>query len=269
VTVPVASDAPLATTLARVSALDEWLAAEIAPSAGTDWFEATELGARLPDILGQIGDHWRTDDGRVQAAFFIHGHCWRIAAPAIACYLAESRVPDVSPGNVAVRFDRQGAAAAPSLRSSRFAGLPADGQATLACADSDALRGWLRERLEHHLAFVVSALRAHSPLGVRAQWALAADACASAYLWAGKKLGDQDRACAEAGALLAAPGSPLRSRGTFLDLEHAGRHEIFLRRGSCCLSYRLPEPTYCATCPLIPMEETERRLRDYLENSEE
>jgi ferric iron reductase protein FhuF len=270
VTVPLVPDSPLTATLARVSSLDELLAARVGPPPGKDWIEATELGARLPEILMRIGRHWKTDDRRVQAAFFIHDHCSRIAAPAIACYLAERRVPDVSPGNVAVRFDREGAAAAPSFRSPRFAGLRDDPEARPACADDETLREWLRERLEHHLTCVVSALRTYSPLGQRAQWAVAADACALAFLWAGQKLGDQNSARAEAETLLAAPGSPLRSRGIFVEVEHLGRCEIFLRRGSCCLAYRLPEvATYCPTCPLIPMEETERRLREYLENNEE
>lgn len=262
----VAESHPLAATLARVSALDEYLSLELGTGEGDGWIAATELGAALPTILRRVGKDAGTDDRRIQAALFVWSYAWNVAAPPIACYLVERRVPDVGPGNVAIRIDGRGGVRARALRSARFAGLadgPASGRGALLLAGDPELLVWLRERLEGHLALTVAAVRACSPLGRRAPWALAADACADAFLRVGKKLGRVQSACAEAEAFLAAPeaGSRLRSRASFVTLEHAGRRETFLLRSSCCLYYKVPQGEYCVTCPLPSEPERERRLR--------
>jgi ferric iron reductase protein FhuF len=260
---------PLAATIARVSTLDQYLAAALGRPEGDGWIEGTEIGLHLGECLRRIGIRCRTVKRRVQAALFMCDYSWRLAAPAVATYLAERRVPDLGPGNVAVRFDGKGVAEPPSFLTAVFAGLPNDSAAGIRCHDDEALRSWLRQRLQEHLAVAISALRKLAPLGPRAQWALAADACASSFLYAGKKLGDQESARREAEAFLAAGGSPLRTRSSFFTLEHAGRKEIFHARASCCLSYKLPEHRYCTTCPLIPREERDRRLREWMEDPTE
>lgn len=264
-----ASKPSIAATLARVSALDEWLAAEFIPAVGPGWIDPTRLRPHLPDLLERIGNRWNTDDRRVEAAFFMHSYSWRIAGPATACYLAERRVPELAAKHMAVRFDTEGTAGPPAFRSPRFAGPPGDCQSDVTCGDAAELLLRLKHGLEAHLALTVEALQGHAPLGTRALWALAADAAATAFLLAGAKLGDQERARAEAEAFFVLRSSPLRTKATFLQLEHAGRREVFLRRGSCCLIYRLAGHEYCATCPLIPLDETERRLREYLATSDE
>jgi len=260
---------PLAATLARISALDEYLAAEVGAPRDGDWIRPTELvaadGAPLRAVLARIGGRWQTADRRIHAAFFVNDYVWRLAGATIAAYLSEGRAPDTSAGNVAFRFDAEGSASPPTFLTARFAALVGDDEAQAAKAqvvrDRARLRGWLRQRLETHLELIVASLRALSPLGRRAQWSLAADACASAFLWAGGKLGDEDAAQAEATAFLAAPSSQLRARPSFLTLEHAGGSETFLLRASCCLSYKLPGHQYCATCPLLPEQERVERLR--------
>jgi hypothetical protein len=43
-----------------------------------------------------------------------------------------------------------------------------------------------------------------------------------------------------------------------------GRSGLFLRRGGCCLNYRLPGREKCDTCCLRPLEERVVLLRRYL-----
>jgi hypothetical protein len=266
----------LAETLERASALDEYLAATHGEPEGDGWTTAGDLFQpghdRLAAVLADIGRRWNTEDRRVQAAFFVNDYTWRLAGAAIAAYLSERRVPEPAAANVALRFDADGAATAPAFLTSAFAALANDTQARTAGArllpDAQALRGWLLDRLETHLEAAVAAVRGHSPLGLRAQWALAADACASVYLWAGKRLGDQAAAACEAQAFLATRQTRLRARISFFAVEHAGRREVFMRRGSCCLSYRLPEHSYCDSCPFTPEDERQRRVREWMESVE-
>jgi hypothetical protein len=265
----VAEGHPLAATLGRVAALDEYLALELGAGEGDDWIPAAELGAALPACLRRLGEEQGTDDRRIQAALFFWSYVWKVAAPAIACYLTERRVPDVAPGNVALRIDASGGVGALALCSARFAELddgPPSASDAVRLADDAELLAWLRERVEAHLALTAGAVRACSPLGRRAPWALAADGCATAFLHVGKKLGREEDSCLEADAFLApGSGSRLRSRASFFTLEHAGRRETFLRRASCCLYYKVPTGEYCTMCPLLQEQERVRRVRVELE----
>lgn len=264
---------PIAATLERVSKLDEYLAAETDPAEPGAWTCAAHLpgpgASPLDAVLSRVAARLQTSDRRVLAALFMCDYTWRVAAPAVASYLAERRVPDLAPASVLVRFDDDGLVGPPAYRARTFATLASDTDAGASGAvpfpDPAALLTFLRESIEAHLSTTIAAVRARSPLGIRAQWALAADSCAEAFLWAGTQLGEQDRAQREAEALLSATGSPLRSKSPFLIVEHAGRRESFVSRSGCCLSYRLREQPHCATCPLLSAEERNQRLQTHLE----
>lgn len=210
------------------------------------WIAATDIGSALPACLDAMGRDLDTQDRRIQAALFVWGYAWRVAAPAIACQVARRPVPDVAAESVALRIDENGAVGAVAFRSPRFA---------------EAAPGWLHARLEAHFSRLVAAVQTHSALGVRAQWALTADSCATAFLDAGERLGREQESSDEAAAFLATAGSPLRSRATFFSLEAAGRRSLFLRRRSCCLAHRIRGQEHCSTCPLLPEDERVQRLR--------
>ena len=211
-----------------------------------------------------MGEEVRTNDPRIQGALFIWRYACRVGAPAIACYLAERCVPDITATNVAVRLDLKRGLGPSIFLSGRFAEIAGEGSTAgyaLGLADVPQLRRWLRQGLEDHLRITVDSLRAYSPIGTHAQWALAADSLAAAFLYAGKTLGCEAEAYQEAAAFtVAPPGSRLRSRASFLTLIDEGRPQTFLRRASCCLLYKLRDYDYCANCPLLAEPERERRL---------
>lgn len=75
--------------------------------------------------------------------------------------------------------------------------------------------------------------------------------------------GQQALCSHEVEALVQVPGSPLKGKTGLMLVECNGRSEMFLQRGSCCQYYKVPpENSYCATCPLLSLEEREQRLRD-------
>lgn len=274
--------APISATLVRMAALDAYLMAEIGPHE-PGWFYADDLlhnpTSALAEGLARQSAHYRTAERRTCGSFFIGDYAWYMPAAAIASYLAERRVPDLAPSNMALRYrtctweedGQTGESERLDVRflNGRFAALPndpaADDPDALVLPDLDALRTWLRTRLEAHLAPLIDSVCTHTGLGKRAQWNLVADACAALFLYAGKALGDPARGQSEGLAFVKADGSPLHNPDTgYITLEWAGHCETFRTRGGCCRSYTRPDSDKCTTCVLRPAEERHQRLRDYL-----
>jgi hypothetical protein len=177
-------------------------------------------------LLGATG----ATDARARAAWFVHGHAWRTAAPAIACLLLCGRAPDAGPANVAVHVD---AAGAPRLRL-------VDPEREVAGAAG------LREALTANLA-VVAALPALTVVGARARWSLAADAVAGAALHVGRRLAGPADAVELAALLVGGPG-PLRVPLAIIDADPPGGGDATRWRGSCCLAHR-EGLDLCPSCP--------------------
>jgi hypothetical protein len=281
-TAPSAPGPALAATLRRVTALDDFLAADVGPlEAG--WFTATALptpdSAELSEGIARVVAHYPGADRRVAGAFITGEYAWYFAAAAVAAYLAEGRVPDLSHQNVALRYrtftwhdhGESGESERFDVRflSGRFAALPGDPDAgrpeVQIMPDADALRTWLRTSLEAHLAPLIEAVAAQTRLGRRAQWNLAADAIAALFLHAGQLLGDEARGQAEGLAVVKAAGSPLRNPDTgYITVEVGGHCETFRARGGCCLFYRVPPGERCTSCVLRPPDERAQLLRDHV-----
>lgn len=273
----------LAGSLARVCARDPAApTAEIGPlEAG--WFRADDLWREatpyLADALARLAAQYAGSDGRTCGAFFIGKYVWYLCAAAVEIYLAERRAPDLAPHNIALRYDthsweedgESGETTRISVRflSGRCAVLADDAAAghaeAIVVSDAAALREWLRVSLESHLTPLIERIALMTRLGARAQWVLAADACAALFLRAGDMLGDTARAQAQGMAFIKAPDSPMRNPGTaYITLEYAGQSETFCARGGCCRYYTLPAGAKCTMCVLRPPAERDERLRAYL-----
>lgn len=279
----VTSSSLLSATLARMTALDAYLAARVIRELSQEWFIATDLISdprRLDEALQRIVLPYSPEDQQIAvqnrhiaASFLIHSYAWTLPAAAIGTYLSEQRVPDLDPTNVALRFGQRGEDDESRLKiaflSEHMAVLPDDpatGQPDVIVLDDKVqLREWLRVRLETHMHPLIEAVYRRTHFGRRAQWNLVADDCASLFLWAGEKLHDRERACAEGLAFIGAPGSPMQhSKTGYFTLEYNGRCGTFRKRGGCCLYYKLPTGQHCSTCSLIAEEERDRRLLEYM-----
>jgi ferric iron reductase protein FhuF len=266
---------PIEQTLARLAAIDDdyirpYLLA--GPDAEAGWLSAAQLtaagAAHLDEALDRVAARYKAE-GRQPAVSLWFGHyAFSVMAVAIACYLAERRVPDLAPENAWLRFDEHGDAAAFAWRGRAFVGLDDDPDAghpdCTVLPSREALREHLRERIIAHLAPLVDALRARSSFGRPGLWALAADSSASAFTWIGELMGDSSIGIEEA-RIFNAPPSPLQRKRDFIHVEHCGLSYQMVDRASCCLYYKVEDGEYCTSCPHRPRDERIERVRARLE----
>ncbi len=253
---------PLRATLRRVGDGDEWLRASIDFDGATETIPIATLAAtpeRLAHLIARQCRRWETSDRAVGASFLFGHVVWRVVAPALACYLAERRVPVLAPHTVALSFDDDGDAIAVALRTTALLALPGDTAAAhpdvTVVADRPALRSALRAGIATTIAPLIPSLKPWARRSDRTQWGEVADCIAAAAHLAGTRL-DRDEAIVEAQALLEGT-PPIHAACNFVEFAHAGRTERIHLRNTCCLAYRLPDHEYCSTCPL---EEPARRV---------
>jgi hypothetical protein len=264
--------------------VDENACADIG-SPDDGWFQAMTLCDQGSILLNgaltrQAKDHPQME-ARTRGAYLIGNYSWYVLLAGVAAYLAAARVPDFSPENVALRFrtytwhegEDSGEAERMDVRffSGRFACLPDDPAAdhpdALVLPDPDALREWLRIRLEAHLSPLIEGVFAQTRLSRGAQWCLAADSCAALFLHVGQALGDAARGQGEGLKFVKAPGSPMNNDKTsYITLQHLDHCETFRLRGGCCRYYTVSESgeDYCTTCVLRKPEDRNQRLLDYM-----
>lgn len=219
-------------------------------------------GRPLALLMGRARARWGLG-GRDSALAQVGGYAWGVGGPAVASYVLSRRVPDVSPENVALRFDAGGGLSEVALIRQRFAVLPSDPAAdhpnAVVLDDEAALLGWMRGRLVGGIEPLLEAARGHVRLGRRAAWVRVSDYAAYAFLMVGWDAGDQARYAADAEAFVTAPGSPLRGRTGFFVVESGSRRGAYLTRGVCCQAYKEPGHDNCDSCPMLTQGERERR----------
>ncbi len=126
--------------------------------------------------------------------------------------------------------------------------------------DRDELRAHLMRQLDElHAAPLFSTLRSVAPYGLPAMRANYLDRIASAIVWLAEQMGDNDISRHEVPAFMAHAGP--KTRTGVIELEHDGRCGVFLKRGGCCLNYRLSGREKCDTCCLIPEQERNDALK--------
>ena len=258
-TVALARPGSLAAALEHISALSPYVTAGVVrdPSRTPEQWITTDTllapdGDALDHQLDRFGEEAGTGVRRIQGLFFLIGYGWTTLTPVVFAYLFGDRLPRISDRSVSVWLD--------------------GGEGGAVAFDADATvpgpvgLDRLHDEIVGHIAPLVDALHARTPLGRRALWLNVADTVAGAFEHAGEVLGDPARAEREARLLFGRRGSPLRSpRITFADFEHRGQHKTLVSRGSCCLSYQIPNSGYCMSCPLIDETERADRVRAWID----
>lgn len=156
-----------------------------------------------------------------------------------------------------------------ALGRARMAVLPGDlaaGHADVRVVDDvAALQALLVGQTRHLLSPFVALVHRVTRRGRHALWGAVADDLTLGFMLTGEALDDPDRARSEADATFASAGRPLDFTPNWLCLEHRERVRLRKRKTVCCLAYKAPRWGFCATCPLIPRLETERRLLAHLD----
>ncbi|WP_156528617.1 ferric iron reductase [Sinorhizobium glycinis] len=209
-------------------------------------------------------------DDKVRAAHLIafYSHQFSLAAGAIS--LASGLVPIVS----GLRFETYSRPCdGRTLTAGRFHFL-----VELSPGESEMEReAWAKsfhDAFVAHLKPVISILKRRCGLSVRAQWRLAADSLAGAFLEIGRRRGEEETAIEHALGIVKRAHSPLASRQLHYEritVFSSGGGEVRSRtyriRGGCCLFYRADGGSYCDTCVLLEPELRRERLRAHLLDS--
>ncbi len=259
-------------TFAGVPTGEDWVAYR-------DVVRPERIGSLIERVAGRYGG-CPTPAARTAVATLVAGEIASAFATPIAAALVVQRRALVLGPDLWIRLGPYSvdgvAAAAPTVRV--LSTDPLAGRAGVTVADSPAaLRGAAADWYAMALKPLVAAVDATTRRGRRALWADAADRLASAmFLAVGGAAGgsagaggvgavDADAPAEIAGLFEVAPRA-LRHPIRWLDVPWGDGYLSWKRRTVCCLAYQTPALAgqLCDTCPLIPPEETVRRVGDRL-----
>jgi ferric iron reductase protein FhuF len=251
------SDAELAGELRRADGLSQHYTLLPGRPTGRRWVHLPKLadavGVRA--ALRRVESRYGGGQG-LAASFLATWVAGLVAYPLVAGVFTERRLLRPPADALWLRLDRTGDFFdALAVERAEVSAPVDDSPAGLA-----ALQGELMDTYADLLDPVLSAVEGAGRRGRRALWADAADRVAGWYLLIGQTTGEVGRAVSEADATLATARAPLP---TCVEWIQAG-DATFKRRAVCCLAYRSPRfrDQYCATCPLLPVEESVRRLTE-------
>ncbi|KSV77017.1 hypothetical protein D9M68_489340 [compost metagenome] len=122
-----------------------------------------------------------------------------------------------------------------------------------------------------HLAPVIAVLKKRTGLSSGAQWRLAADSLAGAFLEIGRAIGDEARGMAEALAIVKRRGSRLFSEELCYEeisaVDPASGAQLsrqYRIRCGCCLYFQTEGGSFCDTCVLLEPDDRRARLAAHL-----
>jgi len=211
-------------------------------------------------------------DDRTKGAHLISFYSHHLGIAAGAVYLKTGLVADLGPGSLAMRFelcegnDAHRSGKAPPTDARRFH------VRFSRCFHSNNGALLFHDLFVEGLTPVIETLQARTGLSPVAQWRLAADGLAGAFLEIGMALGEEERAMATALAIVKKEGSPLLSsalRYERVDAVCKGTpvERIFRLRSGCCLYYRTEGGDFCDVCVLLDDQTQKGRLRAHIERT--
>lgn len=265
---------PLQDTLERAASLSEYFKVSLGTPSGEDWFAAQAFlddEQVLETLWNRASEGAKTTDRAYLKQSVFGSYLWMLGVCGIGTYLLARRVPDLSAQNTVLHVDQEGWIDALALKEPRFACLPddpaADSPHAAVVPDLDSLRRfYLRVFLDENVAPFMNTVKARFKYGLGAMRETVADRIAGTLLWLLKEREGEARVREEVAAFMAL--LPFKTKPKILEVPFEGRCELFLKRASCCMSYRLPQYGFCTSCPLQPEDERIRRFQAYLANPE-
>lgn len=268
-------DWPASPLMEDAQAALAWLAQQF-PQVGAsvdgdeaDFSLVADACREIDELLDYQGRFAAGMDDRTKGAHLVafYGHHLSLAAGGI--FLRSGLVPDLDPSSLAIRFE-------PYSRKDGAEVFPADLR-RLHFRFRDFRKGPDNAALFHDgfvasLAPVIETVRAHTGLSSVAQWRLAADGIAGAFLEIGAASAQEEQAMAWALAIVNTEGSPLKSGALRYQkiaaiVDGVPVERVFRLRSGCCLYYRTDGGTFCDVCVLLDEETQKSRLRAHLEGA--
>lgn len=260
----VASGHPLSSDLSHLGELSEFFGAKLGrPPAG--WVSVEQLisDTRLLDEALKRNKLAYKGTRRIAANFVVGGVTWAATAAALALMATKRRAIAPDPDRTFVRIDVRGDASGAFYDDPLFCVLGSDPAAIHERAhvvdDVPAMHEWLRSRLVDSLSPLVESLSDLSGLGRTGLWGQVAASWGSVISWVSELADAETDGVAEAEAFLDAPGRAFSKVPSFYRIDHGAGQVVAMRRGVCCLAYKLAESRYCGSCPFISDEERTHR----------
>jgi len=251
---------PFVAVFDRLRALDPSWDVALGEPEGPHWIRGTDLTApdrgKLHDLLERIGARLETSNRKIIAAAFALRFGWSSAA-AIGPYLVARCVPDLRLENVSFRFGASTLFERVALHKPRGAMLNPDVDAphpdVTVVHDPSALRNHLRDALLANAGPVVEGLYLWSRFPRRAIWGQVFSSWAApmTQILAHTGAATADGAVQVATAFFDDPRPVFAMRPHFYTVASDGESRAYHRRASCCLYYKLPKGSLCASCPLL------------------
>jgi hypothetical protein len=261
--VAAASASPLLRAYARLRQFRPECSAVICEAVAPEWLRGCDLvqpaHGKLAALLAVLARELGSDDRKVLAAAFAL-RVGRVSGIAIGPYLATHCVPEVTLDDIAIKLGPTVLLEHVALRSARFTGPGCNPRfARSRCANPHMrLLPHLRRVLCGLTEPVVDSLSLWSKLKRSALWGLVLSAWANEMAELGSGLGCQARALRLFPQLVQRDDAKFRLAPTLYLRQHQGETRICQIRGTCCLYYRTPAATRCASCPLP--QHTEQHL---------
>ncbi|HXX68777.1 MAG TPA: (2Fe-2S)-binding protein [Polyangiaceae bacterium] len=266
---PSALPSPLAFVFDRLRAINPSWDVIVGEPEGPLWIRGTDLSTpergKLRELLDRIGTRLETSNRKIVAAAFALRFGWSSAA-AIGPYLVARCVPDLRLENTSLRFGESTLFERAAIHRPRGAMLRSDVGAAhpdvTVVDDLSALRDHLRDVLVAHARPVVDGLYSWSRFPKRAIWGQIFSSWGTPMTQILSSTGTTtaEGAAEVATAFFDDPRPEFAMRPRFYTVTSRGESRAYHRRGSCCLYYKLPKGSLCASCPLLPSGDASRAL---------
>ena len=244
---------------------------EIGNPSGTGWIAGTDFlittAGSFHELLSRIGERARTTDRKTIAAAFALRYGWS-AGVAIAPSLTHHCVPNIALDNISLKFTESTLFERVALHRPEGAMLQQEGvtqhpSVQLLSSHTDVLAR-LRESLVQQASPIVEALYRWSSFSLKGTWGMITSSWGAQFIHIVGEIATQESGLPVVRQFFVGTDIVAQTQPYFYPVTHQHVTHVYHRRATCCRYYLLPQGGYCASCPLIPQEESVRRNIEWM-----
>jgi hypothetical protein len=259
-------DPILAETLASIRGLQLYCDVSAQPPQEGEWVTGADLAspasAPLSALMGRFQSHGFAPNKKAASASLLLRVGWA-GGFAIASYLACRRVPYL--GDYAMNFSPNTLLRAVWVQDAYFEGQSSESLTKrIAEMPDDIRRARLLDSLIAFTEPVLAAQHAWSGFSRHALWAMVTSSWAGQFAAVARQLGDTDLGAREAQAMFALNPEIAHAAPELYDVRAGDMVCTCQRRAACCLYFKTPGRNFCASCPIIAVEERLARNQSWV-----